>query len=116
MSGQALVFVVRTVGYSLIERAGTSTYVAFFMAQVWSRLCVCFMCCACVCRLCVCRLCVVRVFAGCVFALCVVWAFAVAARASHSLIECAGACAYVRSLSSCVSTWKLVQNDGTVEP
>nr|QEH60479.1 H+-translocating ATPase P-type [Dunaliella maritima] len=38
ISGQALVFVVRTAGYSLMERAGTSTYLAFFFAQVGATL------------------------------------------------------------------------------
>ena len=36
ISGQALVFVVRTSGWSLISRAGMLTYVAFFIAQVSS--------------------------------------------------------------------------------
>ena len=34
ISGQALVFVVRTQDYSLLARAGTLTYVAFVLAQV----------------------------------------------------------------------------------
>ena len=34
ISGQALVFVVRTSSWSLISRAGMLTYVAFFAAQV----------------------------------------------------------------------------------
>ena len=34
ISGQALVFVVRTQGYSLFSRAGLWTYIAFFGAQV----------------------------------------------------------------------------------
>ncbi len=34
ISGQALVFVVRTSGWSIISRAGLYTYVAFFAAQV----------------------------------------------------------------------------------
>ncbi len=34
ISGQALVFVVRTSNWSLISRAGMLTYVAFFAAQV----------------------------------------------------------------------------------
>lgn len=34
ISGQALVFVVRTSSWSLMSRAGMLTYVAFFMAQV----------------------------------------------------------------------------------
>ena len=38
ISGQALVFVVRCVGYSLINRAGAMTYIAFFGAQVCSSL------------------------------------------------------------------------------
>ena len=33
-SGQAVVFVVRTMSYSLASRAGLWTYVAFFLAQV----------------------------------------------------------------------------------
>ena len=33
ISGQALVFVVRTQGYSLFSRAGLWTYIAFFGAQ-----------------------------------------------------------------------------------
>ena len=36
ISGQALVFVVRTSGWSIISRAGLLTYVAFFAAQVTS--------------------------------------------------------------------------------
>ena len=35
ISGQALVFVVRTEGYSLFSRAGLWTYIAFAVAQVW---------------------------------------------------------------------------------
>ena len=35
VSGQALVFVVRTQDYSLMSRAGTLTYAAFVLAQVW---------------------------------------------------------------------------------
>lgn len=38
VSGQALVFVVRTVGHSLLSRAGSLTYVAFFLAQVLSTI------------------------------------------------------------------------------
>ncbi|KDD77131.1 hypothetical protein H632_c12p1 [Helicosporidium sp. ATCC 50920] len=38
VSGQALVFVVRCVGFSLMQRAGTLTYLAFFGAQVCSSL------------------------------------------------------------------------------
>lgn len=34
VSGQALVFVVRNQGYSLTNRAGGLTYIAFFGAQV----------------------------------------------------------------------------------
>lgn len=34
ISGQALVFVVRTQGYSLFSRAGLLTYIAFSLAQV----------------------------------------------------------------------------------
>jgi hypothetical protein len=34
ISGQALVFVVRTTGYSLLSAAGGLTYLAFFLAQV----------------------------------------------------------------------------------
>ena len=34
ISGQALVFVVRTQDWSLMARAGTLTYVAFILAQV----------------------------------------------------------------------------------
>ena len=34
ISGQALVFVVRTPGWSPIMRAGALTYIAFFAAQV----------------------------------------------------------------------------------
>jgi hypothetical protein len=34
VSGQALVFVVRTVNHSLLSRAGGLTYVAFLVAQV----------------------------------------------------------------------------------
>jgi hypothetical protein len=37
ISGQALVFVVRTQGYSLLSRAGLWTYIAFFGAQVRGR-------------------------------------------------------------------------------
>lgn len=33
VSGQALVFVVRTSGWSITSRAGLLTYVAFFAAQ-----------------------------------------------------------------------------------
>eukprot|EP00884_Botryococcus_braunii_P002708 jgi/Botrbrau1/12438/Bobra.0094s0007.1 len=38
ISGQALVFVVRTMSHSLANRAGFLTYVAFFVAQVLSTL------------------------------------------------------------------------------
>jgi H+-transporting ATPase len=38
ISGQALVFVVRTVEWSLASRAGMLTYVAFFAAQVGATL------------------------------------------------------------------------------
>ncbi len=34
VSGQALVFVVRHQGWSIIQRAGTLTYAAFFLAQL----------------------------------------------------------------------------------
>ena len=34
ISGQALVFVVRTADWSLLSRAGTLTYIAFILAQV----------------------------------------------------------------------------------
>ena len=34
ISGQALVFVVRTSQWSIISRAGLYTYIAFFAAQV----------------------------------------------------------------------------------
>lgn len=34
ISGQAVVFVVRTMSYSVIARAGLWTYIAFFLAQV----------------------------------------------------------------------------------
>ena len=37
ISGQALVFVVRTVRHSFMDRAGSWTYIAFFMAQVRRR-------------------------------------------------------------------------------
>ena len=46
ISGQALVFVVRTESWSFMSRAGNLTYVAFFVAQVpppalsISRLCI----------------------------------------------------------------------------
>ena len=43
VSGQALVFVVRTSGWSITSRAGLFTYIAFFAAQasLWvSRLCL----------------------------------------------------------------------------
>ena len=36
ISGQGLVFVVRTVKYSIFQRAGLYTYIAFFCAQVCS--------------------------------------------------------------------------------
>ena len=39
ISGQALVFVVRTQSYSLLSRAGLWTYLAFFGAQVWPGSC-----------------------------------------------------------------------------
>jgi hypothetical protein len=35
ISGQALVFVVRTQEWSVMARAGTLTYMAFILAQVW---------------------------------------------------------------------------------
>jgi H+-transporting ATPase len=35
ISGQALVFVVRTASHSFLAAAGGLTYVAFFGAQVW---------------------------------------------------------------------------------
>ncbi|PRW57643.1 plasma-membrane proton-efflux P-type ATPase isoform B [Chlorella sorokiniana] len=38
VSGQAVVFVVRTVKHSFLSRAGTLTYVAFFLAQTASTL------------------------------------------------------------------------------
>ncbi|KAK9905068.1 hypothetical protein WJX75_009176 [Coccomyxa subellipsoidea] len=38
ISGQALVFVVRTASYSLFSRAGFYTYIAFFGAQIASTL------------------------------------------------------------------------------
>lgn len=38
VSGQALVFVVRNQGYSLFERAGALTYIAFFLAQAGATL------------------------------------------------------------------------------
>ncbi|KAL4418761.1 hypothetical protein ABPG77_005772 [Micractinium sp. CCAP 211/92] len=38
ISGQAVVFVVRTVKHSFLSRAGTLTYVAFFAAQLASTL------------------------------------------------------------------------------
>lgn len=38
ISGQALVFVVRTAEWSLLSRAGTLTYIAFILAQVGARL------------------------------------------------------------------------------
>ena len=38
ISGQALVFVVRTASWSPISRAGLFTYIAFFGAQVFTRL------------------------------------------------------------------------------
>ena len=34
ISGQALVFVVRTADWTLLSRAGTLTYIAFILAQV----------------------------------------------------------------------------------
>ena len=34
ISGQALVFVVRTQGYSIVNKAGGLTYAAFILAQV----------------------------------------------------------------------------------
>lgn len=37
-SGQAVVFVVRTVSHSFLSRAGTLTYVAFAGAQICSTL------------------------------------------------------------------------------
>ena len=40
ISGQAVVFVVRTMSYSLIARAGAWTYIAFFLAQVMRCVCV----------------------------------------------------------------------------
>ncbi|KAG1652728.1 hypothetical protein FOA52_007442 [Chlamydomonas sp. UWO 241] len=38
ISGQMLVFVVRTQGWSLISRAGTLTYIAFLLAQLGSTM------------------------------------------------------------------------------
>uniref|UniRef100_A0A7S0S4X3 P-type H(+)-exporting transporter n=1 Tax=Chlamydomonas leiostraca TaxID=1034604 RepID=A0A7S0S4X3_9CHLO len=38
ISGQALVFVVRTRDWSLANRAGTATYIAFLLAQIGSSL------------------------------------------------------------------------------
>jgi H+-transporting ATPase len=38
ISGQALVFVVRTKGWSLTQRAGMATYIAFVLAQLGSTL------------------------------------------------------------------------------
>lgn len=38
ISGQALVFVTRTMGWSLANRAGTLTYVAFLGAQLAASL------------------------------------------------------------------------------
>ena len=38
ISGQALVFVVRTEGYSLFSRAGLWTYIAFAIAQACPAL------------------------------------------------------------------------------
>lgn len=38
VSGQALVFVVRHQGWSLIQKAGTATYLAFFLAQLGATL------------------------------------------------------------------------------
>lgn len=40
ISGQAVVFVVRTMSHSLIARAGAWTYIAFFLAQVMGCVCV----------------------------------------------------------------------------
>ena len=40
-SGQAVVFVVRTVKHSFLSRAGTLTYVAFFAAQVGRSILPC---------------------------------------------------------------------------
>ena len=34
ISGQAVVFIVRTMSWSLMARAGAWTYIAFFLAQV----------------------------------------------------------------------------------
>ena len=41
ISGQALVFVVRTSNWSIISRAGMYTYIAFFAAQVSFHLLFC---------------------------------------------------------------------------
>jgi H+-transporting ATPase len=38
VSGQALVFVVRHQGWSLVQRAGLATYFAFFAAQLGASL------------------------------------------------------------------------------
>ena len=56
VSGQALVFVVRTSGWSLTSRAGLFTYIAFFAAQaslhIWqsvlslSTSCTCLLACS----------------------------------------------------------------------
>ncbi|DBA75013.1 TPA: hypothetical protein ACH3X1_010354 [Trebouxia sp. C0004] len=42
ISGQAMVFVVRTMSWSLIARAGLWTYIAFFLAQVFSTVIAAF--------------------------------------------------------------------------
>lgn len=39
ISGQAVVFVVRTMSHSFLARAGAWTYIAFFLAQVGDPLC-----------------------------------------------------------------------------
>jgi H+-transporting ATPase len=38
ISGQALVFVVRHQGWSLIQRAGVMTYLAFLLAQIGATI------------------------------------------------------------------------------
>ncbi|KAL3143237.1 hypothetical protein ABBQ38_002088 [Trebouxia sp. C0009 RCD-2024] len=42
ISGQAVVFVVRTMSHSLLARAGLWTYIAFFLAQVFSTVIAAF--------------------------------------------------------------------------
>ena len=37
VSGQAVVFIVRTMSWSVTARAGLWTYIAFFLAQVGSQ-------------------------------------------------------------------------------